>query len=141
MSVQPITVRPGDDEAQQYQPDQGFRTAQPIWWSRARCNDGAGTLTSLFFSEQLDDIALAKAICAKCPVAEACIEGALERREPWGVWGGHIILKGRVIPIKRKRGRPPKHRPAVEPFPEGPLGPLITAALSDLPEVQTAQSA
>jgi WhiB family redox-sensing transcriptional regulator len=131
----PQTVGHGSE---QYRPEDGFRTAQPLWWSRARCNDGAGTLTALFFSEQLDDIALAKAICAKCPVADPCLQGALERREPWGVWGGQIILKGKVIPVKRKRGRPPKHRPAVEPLPDGPLGPLITAALGELPDTRTA---
>ena len=58
------------------------------WWSEARCNDGAGTMSGLFFSEELQDIARAKQICAVCPVIADCLEGALERREPWGVWGG-----------------------------------------------------
>ena len=35
--------------------------------------------------------------------------GALERREPWGVWGGELFDAGRVIPRKRPRGRPRKH--------------------------------
>ena len=46
----------------------------------ARCNDGVGSMVGLFFSEQLDDIARAKAICAKCPVREECFEGAVARR-------------------------------------------------------------
>ena len=75
----------------------------------ARCNDGTGQLTALFFSEQLDDIARAKAICAECPVREACFEGALARREPYGVWGGRLFFKGKVLAFKRKRGRPPKN--------------------------------
>ena len=62
----------------------------------------------LFFSEQLDDIARARAICAKCPVREACFEGARARREPWGVWGGHLFLNGKVLSVKRPRGRPRK---------------------------------
>ena len=33
---------------------------------------------------------------------------ALERREPWGVWGGQLFLAGVVIPRKRPRGRPRK---------------------------------
>jgi WhiB family redox-sensing transcriptional regulator len=78
-------------------------------WAQARCNDGAGTMVSLFFSEQLDDIARAKAICALCPVQQECFEGALARREPWGVWGGHLFLNGKVLAHKRKRGRPPKN--------------------------------
>ncbi len=39
-----------------------------VLWADARCRDGAGTMTALFFSEQIDDIARAKAVCAKCPV-------------------------------------------------------------------------
>jgi WhiB family redox-sensing transcriptional regulator len=76
----------------------------------ARCKDGTGELTALFFSEQLDDIARAKAICADCPVRELCFEGALARREPYGVWGGRLFFKGKVLAFKRPRGRPPKHQ-------------------------------
>ena len=84
-------------------------------WENARCRDGAGTMTSLFFSEQLDDIARAKAICQKCPVMEPCLQGAIERREPWGVWGGQLFFNGKILAFKRKRGRPPKHpQPVIE---------------------------
>ena len=84
-------------------------------WSEAElltdglCNDGTGNLVALFFSEQLDDIRRAKAICAECPVREACLEGALARREPWGVWGGQLFLNGKVLAFKRPRGRPRKN--------------------------------
>ena len=78
-------------------------------WAAALCRDGAGTLVELFFSEQLDDIARAKAICAGCALREPCLAGAIERREPWGVWGGQLFLNGKVLPFKRKRGRPPKN--------------------------------
>ena len=80
----------------------------PAWWAEARCNDGAGTLTALFFSDELQDIAAAKRICALCPAMADCLEGAIERREPWGVWGGQLFLQGVVIPRKRPRGRPRK---------------------------------
>ena len=82
--------------------------------AQGRCNDGTGNLTALFFSEQLDDIARAKALCGECPVREACFEGALARSEPYGVWGGRLFHKGRVLAFKRPRGRPPKHaRPLI----------------------------
>ncbi len=81
----------------------------PIRWAEARCRDGAASMLSLFFSEQLDDIARAKAICQRCPLVEPCLEGALERREPWGVWGGQLFANGKVLAFKRKRGRPPKN--------------------------------
>ncbi len=80
-----------------------------VEWSLARCRDGAGSLTALFFSEQIDDIARAKQICELCPVVEPCLQGALERREPWGVWGGHLFFNGKILAQKRKRGRPPKN--------------------------------
>src|SRR5437763_41348 len=76
----------------------------------ALCNDCTGDLAALFFAELLDDIARAKAMCAGCPVREPCFEGALARREPYGVWGGHLFYKGKVLAMKRPRGRPPKNR-------------------------------
>ena len=50
----------------------------------------------------------AKALCQDCRIRAACLEGALERREPWGVWGGELLLRGAVVPRKRPRGRPRK---------------------------------
>lgn len=78
-------------------------------WSRARCSDGAGTLTELFFSDDPIDIARAKAICSKCTLQEACLSGALARAESFGVWGGQLFVNGAVVAHKRRRGRPPKH--------------------------------
>ncbi|MGI8491243.1 MAG: WhiB family transcriptional regulator, partial [Acidimicrobiales bacterium] len=43
---------------------------------------------------------------------EPCLTGAIERREPWGVWGGQLFVNGRMLAQKRKRGRPQKNRPA-----------------------------
>lgn len=63
----------------------------------------------LFFAESPNDVELAKGLCTTCPVRVACLAGALERREPWGVWGGELFLQGAVIPRKRPRGRPRKH--------------------------------
>jgi WhiB family transcriptional regulator, redox-sensing transcriptional regulator len=62
----------------------------------------------LFFAESPADVELAKAMCMDCPVRAECLAGALERREPWGVWGGELFLQGVVIPRKRPRGRPRK---------------------------------
>jgi WhiB family redox-sensing transcriptional regulator len=73
----------------------------------ARCADGNGTLTHLFFSDDLVDIARAKAICGRCALRASCLAGALERAEPWGVWGGELLDTGRVVIAKRPRGRPP----------------------------------
>ena len=62
----------------------------------------------LWFAESPADVEHAKALCIACPVQALCLDGALERREPWGVWGGELFLQGVVIPRKRPRGRPRK---------------------------------
>jgi WhiB family transcriptional regulator, redox-sensing transcriptional regulator len=87
-------------------------TQVPVNWSLASCRDTTGSLLGLFFSEEIGDIAAAKRICATCPLQSPCLEGALERREPWGVWGGQLFFNGKILPFKRRRGRPPKNPPA-----------------------------
>jgi WhiB family transcriptional regulator, redox-sensing transcriptional regulator len=62
----------------------------------------------LFFAESPADVERAKALCVGCPLQAECLAGALERREPWGVWGGQLILQGVVVARKRPRGRPRK---------------------------------
>ncbi len=62
----------------------------------------------LFFSETPEDLRLAKALCGHCPVRGGCLAGALQRGEPWGVWGGELFQSGRIIEGKRPRGRPRK---------------------------------
>lgn len=62
----------------------------------------------LFFAESPDDVELAKSLCGDCPVRAQCLAGAIERREPWGVWGGELFIRGEIVPRKRARGRPRK---------------------------------
>jgi len=94
---------------------------------QARCADGHGTLTHLFFSDVPLDLARAKAICGKCGLRDECLDGALARVEPWGVWGGELIENGRIVVNKRPRGRPPKNpRPAVV-IDEVPIPPHLVA--------------
>lgn len=66
----------------------------------------------LWFAESPSDVEFAKTLCRECPVQALCLSGALERREPWGVWGGELFLQGVVIPRKRPRGRPRKDEAA-----------------------------
>ena len=47
----------------------------------------------------------------------------LRQGEQFGVWGGQLFMSGRIVTLKRRRGRPPKHpRPDDQlpmiPFPE-----------------------
>ncbi|ASR55134.1 WhiB family transcriptional regulator [Cellulomonas sp. CW35] len=63
----------------------------------------------LWFAEQTARVEQAKALCRECPIMAGCLAGALEREEPWGVWGGEVFIGGVVVPTKRGRGRPRKN--------------------------------
>ncbi|GAB2698535.1 hypothetical protein GCM10027194_35380 [Thalassiella azotivora] len=63
----------------------------------------------LWFAESPADVEFAKALCQTCPALELCLDGAKQRREPWGVWGGQLFVSGVVVPRKRPRGRPRKN--------------------------------
>lgn len=62
----------------------------------------------LWFAESPAELELAKSYCLDCSLRAACLAGALERQEPWGVWGGELFERGAVIARKRPRGRPRK---------------------------------
>jgi WhiB family redox-sensing transcriptional regulator len=62
----------------------------------------------LWFADTPGELEHAKALCQECPAQLACLTGALERREPTGVWGGQILDKGQIVSHKRPRGRPRK---------------------------------
>ena len=100
------------------------------WEQDAACRNLGGEFTSLFFADELHDIARAKRICATCPVMAMCLETALENREPWGVWGGQLFLNGRVLLSKRRRGRPPKVARAEDYFPDIPIPEHLRSAIA-----------
>lgn len=59
---------------------------------------------SLMFPRHYDGPSAAKAValCETCPVCEECADGAISRREKFGIWGGltperiDIIAKSRA---------------------------------------------
>jgi WhiB family redox-sensing transcriptional regulator len=63
----------------------------------------------LWFAETPAELEQAKEFCADCPARIACLDGAISRGEPWGVWGGAIFERGQVVARKRPRGRPRKN--------------------------------
>ncbi|WP_324654009.1 WhiB family transcriptional regulator [Georgenia sp. H159] len=62
--------------------------------------------TDLWFAEGTADVELAKSLCRQCWLRRECLAAAVERREPWGVWGGEVFVGGVVVARKRGRGRP-----------------------------------
>ena len=62
----------------------------------------------LWFSDSPAQLELAKSLCGDCPLRAECLAGAVDRAEPWGVWGGEIFERGAIVPRKRPRGRPRK---------------------------------
>lgn len=90
------------------------------WQAFASCAT-VSNAGDLFFSEELGEIAEAKRICAECPVIAPCLEAAIGRAEPWGVWGGQLFYNGRILAKKRRRGRPPKNPRVEDQLPEVPI--------------------
>jgi len=78
------------------------------WWERAVCRgqDAAYFFAPSYFEKRAEKLAreaVAKAICARCPVKEPCLEFALGTRDPHGVWGGKNEMERRGL--LRVRGR------------------------------------
>ncbi|MFC5906490.1 WhiB family transcriptional regulator [Streptacidiphilus monticola] len=76
------------------------------WQQQARCRD---VDPALFFHpagergpahDHRD--AVAKRVCAGCPVREPCAEYALRTREPYGVWGGLTEHERRAVLARRR---------------------------------------
>ncbi|MGL4174308.1 MAG: WhiB family transcriptional regulator [Actinomycetota bacterium] len=57
----------------------------PSWHASALC---AQTDPEVFFPEKGASSAAARRVCAVCPVELECRAEAMDRREPFGVWGG-----------------------------------------------------
>ena len=69
------------------------------WRLDAACRD---LDTAIFFPETEEAVAVAKAICAACPVREACLEFALVTRQDDGVWGGLDETERRRVRRRRQ---------------------------------------
>ena len=122
MTITEVEIQHKDPGA--FVPTIGGLTDTPItgvdWTEAAACRTFPGA-SDLFFSEEVPDIVVAKRICAECPVIAPCLEAAISRREPCGVWGGQLFDEGRIIHRKRRRGRPPKVARPGDQLPEVPI--------------------
>jgi WhiB family transcriptional regulator, redox-sensing transcriptional regulator len=70
-----------------------------------------GADTSVFFPVSENGGFEAKAICAACPVAEQCLEYAIETHQPDGVWGGlTAVERHRLVRRRQKSAREQRDR-------------------------------
>lgn len=77
------------------------------WRTMAACTDED---PELFFplgttGPALDQVERAKAVCARCPVTEPCLEWALSTNQDAGVWGGLTEEERRSLRRSRMRRR------------------------------------
>lgn len=76
-------------------------TSPETWRTQARCR---GVDPLIFHPvNDADEAEEAKAVCALCPVREACLEYAITAREKDGVWGGLTARERRRIIRRRRR--------------------------------------
>ena len=73
----------------------------PEWQRDAECARYAGIVD--FFPSRGESAHDAKAVCAVCPVREACLDFALRMRITHGVWGGLSERERRQVRRKRLR--------------------------------------
>jgi WhiB family redox-sensing transcriptional regulator len=70
-----------------------------------------GTDTAVFFPVSETFAGEAKTICAACPVAEQCLEYAIETHQPDGVWGGlTAVERHRLVRRRQKTAREQRDR-------------------------------
>lgn len=69
------------------------------WQRDANC---AGQISERWYSEEPDDIAWCKAICAGCNVREECYQHALDNHISIGIYGG--------LTYRQRRGRQERER-------------------------------
>ena len=100
-----ITAKGSHQTRKQVNPDMSAPTVTDQQQPELPCHVSD---SDLWFADSPSDLERAKELCTDCPVRRACLAEALNRAEPWGVWGGEILDRGSVVRRKRPRGRPRK---------------------------------
>ena len=87
----------------------GTNTDHWDWQMQAACR---GEDSAVFFHPEGERGAArvirtnrAKAVCAECPVRQACLDHALAVREPYGIWGGLSEDERRALKRRAARAR------------------------------------
>lgn len=80
----------------------------PRWQQEAACRgaDASHFFAPSYFEKRAEKLAreaIAKALCARCPVRDDCLDFALTVRDPHGVWGGLNEMERRALLRDRAR--------------------------------------
>ena len=93
-------------------------TPAPHWGDNAACR--TSLQPDYWFAEGNDLVAvsernLAKRVCGYCPARTPCLHAALERSEPYGVWGGFDPDERRTLTVLPAREPTPVEEVASGP--------------------------
>ena len=69
-----------------------------------KSNRKKGEKMPTFFPTEISGVKRAIAVCAECPVREACLEYALENKIEHGVWGGKSERARATLVRERAKG-------------------------------------
>jgi WhiB family redox-sensing transcriptional regulator len=75
------------------------RAGSRRWMDRALCARSPQPET--WFPQEGESASLAKATCAVCPVAEPCLDYAIDNKIPAGIWGGQPAHVRRLAARRR----------------------------------------
>jgi len=76
------------------------------WWKHAACRGADPALYHPEPTVNAKNSAAAKRVCRRCPVQVECLRYAVERREPYGIWGGTTPVErgttatGQTTPVR-----------------------------------------
>lgn len=79
--------------------------ATSIWWDLAACLTADPELFFPISSTGAGEahIARAKAMCARCPIRQRCLDYSIDSHQAYGVWGGTSEDERRRIVTRRRR--------------------------------------
>ncbi len=75
----------------------------------------------LWFADDQAGVDTAQRLCRACPLQSRCLDAAIARREPCGVWGGELFQRGEIVAMLKPKGRPRKDAPARAEFADAAL--------------------
>ncbi len=75
----------------------------PGWDGTAAC---ATADPEAFFPRKGENPAYAKNICRRCDIQEKCLDGAVNRGEKYGIWGGQAKKTLDKLRAERRKRRP-----------------------------------